>query len=692
MMDRGRVDTQALVAARAYTGRGLAVLPLNGKIPATSNGVKDATAHPAQLAEWFVSERNIGIAIPAGVLIVDIDPRNGGHDTVAGWEAAHGTGWRWDAPTQTTGGGGQHLWFRHPGGKIRKNPGAGVDLLTEGRYVVAAPSITDNKYRWTKPLPDNLDQLPRLPGWLIELARPLEHTPRPQVTRIGGDDELDRAAHTISSWPDLLGRHGWTLTRGDGTSDGSQWRHPTTTNKTSATIKHGCLFVYSPTPGLPVTEPGDPHGITLFSGLELLDYNGDRHALLRALRAAGALPDHNPVSWIPPELRTAPANVDPTTGELTRPDLEEPAGLPGRLYLGTSLNDQDLGEDQPLIDGLIDRGAHTVLVAPRKMGKSWLAMQIAHAVATGHGTVLGLPVAAQANVLFCHGELTDRAVQTRWRLQQPAEPGLPNLHNWMRGWNLKIRKHRTFIDGDLVDYHRPAIDGPLDQLLADHQIGLLVIDPWASYFAGSENSNDETEAALGLLSDLASRHNLATLIVHHPSKVRDVREPEDMWRGASRLPDWADTLVTLVPYWHTQPNKALEHGLDRQQARQYGRLHITRRSTPTADRTVRRTTNLRWVLWDPDTEGIGGQPVDDPDHPGRWGGKTADQILTAIDELGTQASRPKIADRLGISGRQITQALKHLERTGQATNDGPPINGHATWRTVPTNITDSDHE
>ena len=66
--------------------------------------------------------------------MVDIDPRNGGQVDPALM-----------APTAAvaTGGGGWHLYYRHPGGPLLAAlPGRpGVDIKADGGYVVAPPSV-----------------------------------------------------------------------------------------------------------------------------------------------------------------------------------------------------------------------------------------------------------------------------------------------------------------------------------------------------------------------------------------------------------------------------------------------------------------------------------------------------------------------------------------------------------------------
>lgn len=162
-----------LDAALSYAARGWPVLPLQGKIPLTAHGVKDATTDDVTIRAWWHRwpKANVGIACGAtsGLLVVDVDARSGGLDTLAGYDLT---------PTLTveTGGGGLHLYYRWPdvpivGGKGRF--GAGIDCQGEGRYVVAPPSIhpeTGQPYRWC----DEDDSIPVgvLPVVLVEVARP----------------------------------------------------------------------------------------------------------------------------------------------------------------------------------------------------------------------------------------------------------------------------------------------------------------------------------------------------------------------------------------------------------------------------------------------------------------------------------------------------------------------------------------
>lgn len=190
--------SDALALARG----GWQVLPLRGKIPLTAHGKDDATTDPAQLERWWGggARHNIGIRVPSSLLVLDIDPQNGGSlDALR--DAAGGS----LPATLTThsgrGTGGRHLWFLHPGGPVssRRLPGSGIDVKTNTGYVVAPPSLhpaTGMPYRWEGDAPAHL------PAPLQELLRP-ERTrsvrlPRPAHAGASsgrGDVLAQKAAH-----------------------------------------------------------------------------------------------------------------------------------------------------------------------------------------------------------------------------------------------------------------------------------------------------------------------------------------------------------------------------------------------------------------------------------------------------------------------------------------------------------------
>ena len=181
--------------ALAFAERGWSVLPLHrmeadscscgqspckspGKHPRLAHGLRDASRDPADLRIWWNRwpESNVGVCTgsASGFWVLDIDPRNGGDDSLADLILEHG-----ELPETLiahTGGGGRHFFFRIPPDGVRCGKLAdGIDIKGDGGYVVAPPSnhASGGVYRWHVPDAEILDA----PDWLLlkprQIASPI---------------------------------------------------------------------------------------------------------------------------------------------------------------------------------------------------------------------------------------------------------------------------------------------------------------------------------------------------------------------------------------------------------------------------------------------------------------------------------------------------------------------------------------
>jgi KaiC/GvpD/RAD55 family RecA-like ATPase len=148
-----RRNTTCRDAALEYAHRGWPVFPVKGKIPRTEHGFKDATTNEPQIREWWESWPACGVGIAtgavSGLVVLDVDPRNGGDVTLEGLEEKLGPIPR--TVQALTGGDGLHFYFRHPGRAVSCGSlGPGIDLKGDGGYVVAPPSPhpTGHAYWW----------------------------------------------------------------------------------------------------------------------------------------------------------------------------------------------------------------------------------------------------------------------------------------------------------------------------------------------------------------------------------------------------------------------------------------------------------------------------------------------------------------------------------------------------------------
>jgi hypothetical protein len=253
-----------------------------------------ATSDLERVRGWWTRwpQANIGARVPRSLVVLDVDPRHGGDQHLDALEGEHGP----LPPTRTSysgrGDGGRHLWFLHPGGKpSAARLGDGLDLKTYAGYVVLPPSRhpdTGGLYRWADPTGDPAP----VPDWLRRLLLPPVPPQRPRphrhLTGTQADDfeRLLEAFTQQTSWGALLEPHGWTCSDLDPEADGARWRHPSASHQVSASIRHGCLFVFSQATKFEATEAGDPHGYTKFRAYAILEHGGDLSAAAKALRAA----------------------------------------------------------------------------------------------------------------------------------------------------------------------------------------------------------------------------------------------------------------------------------------------------------------------------------------------------------------------------------------------------------------------
>jgi putative DNA primase/helicase len=164
-----------LGAALTYAGAGWPVFPCvpGGKTPLTQHGCLDATTNEAQIRRWWDRWPGANVAIAtgaeSGLVVLDPDRDKGGLESLADLQLERGP--LPAGPVVRTGGGGEHLYFRHPGGKIANKVELrpGLDVRGDGGYVVAPPSrhASGNEYKWVA-----LDaEPPEAPLWLLDLLR-----------------------------------------------------------------------------------------------------------------------------------------------------------------------------------------------------------------------------------------------------------------------------------------------------------------------------------------------------------------------------------------------------------------------------------------------------------------------------------------------------------------------------------------
>lgn len=137
-------------------------------------GQDDATTDEATIRRWYASMPDAGVAIfmrPSGLIAIDIDPRNGGFESMDDLEVKNGP--LVSDVLQFTQAGGEHRIFKISSDAtgIPGKLGAGIDVKHNG-YIVAAPTQgISGVYEWEASSDPLEGAIPSpLPDWLRGMA------------------------------------------------------------------------------------------------------------------------------------------------------------------------------------------------------------------------------------------------------------------------------------------------------------------------------------------------------------------------------------------------------------------------------------------------------------------------------------------------------------------------------------------
>jgi len=215
------------------------------------------------------------------------------------------------------------------------------------------------------------------------------------------------------------------------------------------------------------------------------------------------------------------AKADPA---LVRLVASEPAPVKTR-WTTAELLGADFPEPQWAVPDVIPVGLSFLAGRP-KLGKSWLALQIAHAVGTG-GKALDRDI-EKGKVLFLALEDSPRRLQGRLKIQGvPPTAAITFETSW-----------RPFTEGGLVDLqHEIETDG----------YTLIIVDT-LSRALGRADQQDlaQMTVILGHLQHLAQLHDLAILLIdHHRKPSGMVANPIDDILGSTAKAAVADAALGL---------------------------------------------------------------------------------------------------------------------------------------------------
>jgi hypothetical protein len=213
----------------------------------------------------------------------------------------------------------------------------------------------------------------------------------------------------------------------------------------------------------------------------------------------------------------------------TKPTFTKPVRVFG-MATAAQLLDEELPPIRYIVPGLIAEGL-TLLGGKPKLGKSWLLLGTAIAVAMG-GVALGSIEVEQGDVLYLALEDNKRRLQKRLAQLLPTGMKPERLH-----YDLNCRR---LDDGGLDDIRAWIRAMPNPRLVI-----VDVLNKVRPAQKGQEGIYDYDVRSLEGLQSLAAEYSIAIVVVHHTRKA-EADDPFDCLSGSTGLTGTADTTLVLA--------------------------------------------------------------------------------------------------------------------------------------------------
>ena len=187
-----------------------------------------------------------------------------------------------------------------------------------------------------------------------------------------------------------------------------------------------------------------------------------------------------------------------------------------------------------LVTGLWSEEAVGLVGGEPKCCKSFLALDLAVAVASGTPCLRHFPVSRPGRVLLYAAEDALHIVRRRLEgICAAADVSLQELDVHV-------------ITAPTVRLDLPADRARLEQTVEQLKPRLLVLDPFVRLHRIAENASGEVAPLLAYLRELQRRHNVAVLVVHHAKKGAGRIRAGQALRGSSEFHAWVIRISTCV--------------------------------------------------------------------------------------------------------------------------------------------------
>ncbi len=186
-----------------------------------------------------------------------------------------------------------------------------------------------------------------------------------------------------------------------------------------------------------------------------------------------------------------------------------------------------------LVEGLWAARAVGCIGGTPKIGKTWLALELALAVASGKPCLGRFAVRDPGPVLVYCAE--DTALAVKQRVAGLATARGIDFDRLAVGW----------IGASSLRLDDPRDRRRLTLTLIATKPRMLVLDPLVRLHRGDENSATEISEILGFLRSLQREHGVAVVLVHHVRKS-GAADPGQSLRGSGDLHAWGDSNLYLL--------------------------------------------------------------------------------------------------------------------------------------------------
>lgn len=237
-------------------------------------------------------------------------------------------------------------------------------------------------------------------------------------------------------------------------------------------------------------------------------------------------------AYLSPEdrLRTAGATVVQLDGIMAS---DKPAKKPRFVRTSTTaLMAKHFDPIRWIVEGYLPEG-FSVLAGRQKLGKTWLAIDIALAVACG-GAAMGSIDCEQGDVLYIDMENGERRIQRRIDAFYPDERNRPDLSR------LEWTTTAPQLDKGLID----CLDDWRRSVINPRLVVIDVLQRIKPAGTATRNAYENDYSIWSPLQSWATQHGIAVLGLHH-TKKGGADDPLEALSGSNGLSACADTTLVL---------------------------------------------------------------------------------------------------------------------------------------------------